>query len=56
MSYERMPCRISDGPQTPEEAEEQWERWATIDEDAAYEEQRQIEIDAEFFAKGADKQ
>jgi len=42
----RMPCHISDGPQTPEEADEQWERWAEIDPDAAYDEQRQIEIDA----------
>ena len=48
-----MPCRITDGPHTPEEALEQEERWWQIDEDAAYEEQRQIEVDAEAFANGA---
>lgn len=47
----RMPCSISDGPQTPEEMYDCGE--ALEDEDAAYEEQRQIEIDAEAFAKGA---
>jgi len=32
-----------------------WDSWADIDEDAAYEEHRQIEIDAELFEKGAEK-
>ena len=39
---ERMPCSISDGPQTPEEAQEYGE--PLEDEDAAYEEWRQIGI------------
>ena len=52
--YERMPCRISDGPQTPEEQAEAEGRWQDmIDEDRAYEECRQIEAEAEAFAKGA---
>jgi hypothetical protein len=50
VSYERMPCHISDNP---EDYESEDDRWAEIDEDAAYEEQRQIEVDAEAFAIGA---
>jgi len=56
VSYERMPCHISDGPQTPEEQDEQWERWAEIDPDRAHDEQVQIEIDAKAFEKGAEKE
>jgi len=42
----KMPCRISDGPQTPEDAAESWDRWfGQEDEDDAYERHRQHEID-----------
>ena len=44
MSREQMACSITDGPQTPEEADAWLE--PLEDEDAAYEEWRQIEIDA----------
>jgi len=50
-----MLCRISDGPQTPEDYYDLWDN-KLEDEDAAYDEQRQIEIDAETFANGAEKQ
>lgn len=36
-----MPCHISDGPQTPEDQV----LWADIDEDDAYEQYRQEQID-----------
>lgn len=47
--YERMPCRITDGPQTPEEELEALSWWQTIDEDAAYEELRDIELEEEKY-------
>jgi len=47
--YERMPCRITDGPQTPEEEFEELSWWQTIDEDAAYEELRDIELEEEKY-------
>ncbi len=43
MSYERMPCSISDGPQTPEEEAEWEERWADIDPDDEFNELSEIE-------------
>ena len=39
----RMPCRITDGPQTPEDEISYGQR--EIDEDAAYEAYRQYKID-----------
>lgn len=45
----KMPCRITDGPQTPEEELEDRQWWRTIDEDAAYEELRQIEMEAKEY-------
>lgn len=43
---ERMPCHITDGPQTPEDQAEAWDAWfGEEDEDAAYERYRQQEID-----------
>ena len=41
----KMPCHISDGPQTPEDQAELNERFAPEDEDEAYERKRQEEID-----------
>ena len=46
MSTNRMPCHISDGPQTPEDADELW-GYKEEDEDAAYERHRQQERDDE---------
>lgn len=37
----KMPCHISDGPQTPEDVPV----YEEIDEDMAYEEERQRQID-----------
>lgn len=39
-----MPCHISDGPQTPEDAAELWE-YREEDPDEAYDRWRQDEID-----------
>lgn len=41
---DKMPCHISDGPQTPEDADELW-GYKEVDEDALYEEWRQWKID-----------
>ena len=51
MSYERMLCRISDGAQSPEDdtAPYFWD----VDEDVAYEDARQAQIDAQSFDEGA---
>ena len=43
MSEHKMECHITDGPQTPEDVEQ----YTEVDEDAAYEEVRQQEIDDE---------
>jgi len=44
----KMPCHISDSPQTPEDDDEQWESiFGQEDEDEAYERYRQQEIDDE---------
>ncbi len=40
----KMPCHISDGPQTPEDAAELWNR-PEEDPDEAYDRQRQEELD-----------
>ena len=49
MCEKQMPCHISDGPRTPEEAREYWEGafpdLRLEDEDAGYELRRQDEID-----------
>ena len=47
-----MPCHISDGPQTPEDVP----GWTDEpDPDAAYDENREFERDAELFTSGAEK-
>lgn len=47
----KMPCHISDGPQTPEDVPGHTE----IDEDQAYEDDRQREIDEQAYHRQIDR-
>ena len=48
---DKMPCHISDGPQTPEDADEAWDRtFGTDDSDAACDAELQRSTD-EYFAR-----